>query len=309
MTENRREELRNIVEGKEFRSEEYQKLKMEEAYYIHTLFVDATDDIGQVKCEFFRQLTVDLLKNLPEFYSFFLAGYQVPYVVCNQDTFDDEVLICTNEETARAELSVAHENNIPVTVIKCDNKHYLQFFSTLVNQGVNALRIKNGVADEEIFLMLDKICKKTNDDDVENKALAVSNPSLSLTMTYFIEELQKPDSEEKAEKIGELKEEMLANVLRAKFLVPLLPDEEGHPKKRIAFLQDKDGDIFLPLFTDAGEYVKSPQQQDNQVAIMTADEIERLLSEDVKGAAVNPFGANVRFASANLKQVIQSAHQ
>ena len=62
-----------------------------------------------------------------------------PYVVCDPETFDDEVLLYLNEEEAKTAAAGLAEQKIPVSVAKVNGKDMLVFFTSLYAMGVNAL--------------------------------------------------------------------------------------------------------------------------------------------------------------------------
>ena len=62
-----------------------------------------------------------------------------PYVVCDEETFDDEVFLFLDEEEAKKEAAKLAEDKIPVTVAKINGKDMLVFFTGLYALGVNAL--------------------------------------------------------------------------------------------------------------------------------------------------------------------------
>ena len=54
-----------------------------------------------------------------------------PYVVCDEETFDDEVFLFLDEEEAKKEAARLAEKKVPVTVAKINGKDMLVFSSTL----------------------------------------------------------------------------------------------------------------------------------------------------------------------------------
>ena len=62
-----------------------------------------------------------------------------PYVVCDEETFDDEVFLFLDEEEAKKEAARLAEEKVPVTVAKINGKDMLVFFTGLYALGVNAL--------------------------------------------------------------------------------------------------------------------------------------------------------------------------
>ena len=65
-----------------------------------------------------------------------------PYVVCDEETFDDEVFLFLDEEEAKKEAARLAEKKVPVTVAKINGKDMLVFFTGLYALGVNALVVQ-----------------------------------------------------------------------------------------------------------------------------------------------------------------------
>ena len=54
-----------------------------------------------------------------------------PYVVCDEETYDDEVMMFFEEAAAKAEAEKLAGEKIPVTVLKLGNRQMLLFFTNL----------------------------------------------------------------------------------------------------------------------------------------------------------------------------------
>lgn len=291
MTEERKQQLCQISDGNEFRKDEYMKLSMTEAYFIYNQYKEATDDVGKVKAQFFYQLTIDKLNESDALYVLFLKHFNIAYAVCDPETFDDEISVYLSEEEAEEAAKEAEKEGHLQRVVTYQHDNLIRLYQLLICQGVNVIRV-HVKGEDDIVLMVDHICKAPNEEDFENKALALRNPALSLTMTYFMEEVQYPEEKRDTDKMGELQEEMIANVIRGKFLVPLIANDQGG--NEIAFLTDAQQKVFLPIFTDVGEIYKANLDQEVQTAIVEIHDLRGILNNPMEGVAINPYGANMR---------------
>ena len=67
-----------------------------------------------------------------------------PYVVCDQETYDDEIIVFFDSQAAVEEAKEQTEAGTPVRPMKLENKQFLIFYTSLYTLGVNALLVKDG---------------------------------------------------------------------------------------------------------------------------------------------------------------------
>ena len=111
-----------------------------------------------------------------------------------------------------------------------DPSRILSTFTSFFLFGINAVEFHTG--DGVIILQLNEFIRRHDLSDIPEDRHPVENPSLQLTMLYFMQEfrrgLENPDNE----KLREMEEEMVVNVLRGKFLLPFRPGE-GEMKDQV----------------------------------------------------------------------------
>lgn len=99
---------------------------------------------------------------------------------------------------------------------------------------------------------------------------------------------------------------MLAEILRARFLVPASSPQSPPPEEeasiRIPYLESKNGQQFLPVFTDLPELQKGYSPKDFSALVLDCDEILEL-SDKQDGFAINPYGFNLVFHQKNLQRL------
>ena len=86
-----------------------------------------------------KQQVLNQLRNAKEIYVIMSLCTKMPYVVCDKETFDDEVMIYFNEEDIRREGKRLIEEKIPVQIAKVDANQMLHFYGNLYTMGVNCL--------------------------------------------------------------------------------------------------------------------------------------------------------------------------
>ena len=95
-----------------------------------------------------------------------------PYVVCDPETFDDEVFLYLKEEEAKAAAVRLTEQKIPVSVAKVNGKEMLVFFTSLYAMGVNALIVE--MDGEKAAMQVGDIVKvETPGGEFEYKVLSI----------------------------------------------------------------------------------------------------------------------------------------
>ena len=84
------------------------------------------------------------LKNAGELYVLLSMCTGEPYVVCDQETYDDEIIVFFDSQAAVEEAKEQTEAGTPVRPMKLENKQFLIFYTSLYTLGVNALLVKDG---------------------------------------------------------------------------------------------------------------------------------------------------------------------
>ena len=80
------------------------------------------------------------LRNLEEIYVIMSGVTKMPFVLCDEETFDDEVLVYYQEESAKEKAKTLAEDRYHVGIAKIEKNARLGFFTNLYTMGVNALK-------------------------------------------------------------------------------------------------------------------------------------------------------------------------
>ena len=82
-----------------------------------------------------KKQTMERLRSSEAVYVLMSGGTKLPYVICDPDTYDDQILVFFKEEDARKRMAgLAAEKN-PVQVIKVEKKSFLMFYTSLYPMG------------------------------------------------------------------------------------------------------------------------------------------------------------------------------
>ena len=242
-----------------------------------------------------RQEVLAHLRNAKELFVIISLHTKMPFVFCDPETFDDEVLLYKTEKEAQKGGKLLLAQKDPVNIAKLENRHLLSFYSNLFTMGVNALVVNKGLEDE-IHLQLGELVKRPDMDNLPDGKKWVENPQFHLTALYFMQQMRKDPKQQMTEEMKEMQEELLVDLQRGKFLVAVEPD------KGLPVLKQKDGSVFQPIFTDPDEFRKFNRENKYRTAVIEYAKIPDILAPEAKGVIVNPVGVNVPFNIARPKK-------
>lgn len=233
---------------------------------------------------------LEKLRNSEAVYVIMSGCTRMPYVVCDEETFDDEIFLFFNEEDAKKEMKRLLEEKNPVQVMKVEKQSFLVFYLTLFPMGVNCMVVSKGT-DEQTSVQVDDLIRRPSEEEVPEGKARIENPQFHLTALYFMQGMRKQPSEEEKEGLKALYEEMMVHFREGSYIVAV---KEG---KEVPILKQKDGQVFQPVFTDYPEFQKFQNFNKTdkfRAAIVEASKIPEILTKEAAGVTVNPFGMNLQ---------------
>lgn len=242
-----------------------------------------------------KKETLEKLKNSEAVYVLLSGGTNLPFVECDPDTYDDQVLVFYKEEEARAKMAALTEEKHPVRIIKVEKKNFLTFYMSLYPMGVNCIVTDDGTS-KRMAVQLNELISRNSPQKLPKGQVWVENPALNLTAIYFMQELHRNRGQAMTEEMKELYEEMMAHLGRGKYIFAVGKDQ-GIPA-----LKGKDGQLYQPLFTDIQEFGKFNRQNQLRAMVVDADKIPNLLPDGSAGIVINPLGVNVQFKMRKTSQ-------
>lgn len=216
---------------------------------------------------------------------------RLPYVECDPETFDDQILLFFTEDDARKTAAGLIRDKIAVRIARIENKNFLSFYTSLFTLGVNCIVVNDGSSRTEA-IQLNELVRREGADKLPKGQVRVENPELHLTAIYFVQELHKNPGQEMTKELKELYEEMLAHFGRGRYIVAVGQDQ-GIPA-----LKGKEGQVYQPLFTDFLEFQKFNRENLFRAMVVEADKITKLIPKESTGVVINPLGVNVQFKLA-----------
>lgn len=242
-----------------------------------------------------RQAVLATLKNTQEIYFLFSGATRMPFVYCDGDTFDDEVLVFFRQADARKEAERLTKEKYQIQIAKLGSRQYAPFFTSLYPLGVNQVVLDRGT-EKETSLPLEDLVTRTPAEDLPKDRPRIENPELHLTALYFMQELRRQPGQEMTAEMKEMQEEMMAHFSRGRFILAV---QEG---KGMPVLKQKDGTTFQPVFTDVAEFQKFSGKNGMKTAVVEASKIPEALAPEAAGVVINPFGVNVQLKIQRKKK-------
>lgn len=280
--------------------------------YVLSIIKNVYGILAKIKQERYDTMKKEqLVKALPTMEKvYFLASplTKLPYVECNEETGDDQVFVYTEEEKIKEKLEQMKEKNIPANAVLVDKKSMLGVFSGLYQCGVNAIMFTSG---EDVFsTQIEEVVRRPKIDELPEDKRPLENPLLNLSMMYFIQEARKKPEFRANEMMKEYEEEMVVNMARAKYLIPLAEDcrldrkNEGEQQVKLLIIQAPDGKHYIPALTDPAEFRKFKGNKELDAVGMTFQQMLDLeKSDEISGFIINPASIAVPMVNEFLEQM------
>lgn len=224
---------------------------------------------------------------------------RMPMVFCMDDTMDDYICIYLDETEALEKARILNEENHPAFVVNYKEKEVFPFFAELRLTGVNAIRFIRAKADggEEFLVQLTDFLVFPDMQSIPEEKRLIENPTLQLSMLYFMQEIRRSGNPSEKHNLAELEEEASANLAKSKFLIPgqdVKDEKTGQTKRAVMLLKNNKDDVFIPLFTDGAELRKFAKE--NKIAVSACEfktVADMLKNGNATGIAINPASMNV----------------
>lgn len=249
------------------------------------------------------------LQKLEEMMVLFSQATRMPFVECDEETFDDQIHVFADAEKLQEVSKSYAEKKVMLAGVKVPKVQVKGFYNSLYAIGVNALMFHEG--DGVTRIQLEDLAQKPDMEKFAQEKVPILNPSLQLSAIYFIQELRRP-AEHDMRELHDLEEEMIANFAKAKFIMGLdvAKGEGENPQEqmRIPYVKDKDGNIFQPVFSDFSEFQKHYREKaaTMRMAPVSIDQLPKYLVKESKGFVINPSGFNLQLSSEQIDIIVNN---
>lgn len=259
-----------------------------------------------------NRFMIKRLQGLEEMFVSFAQTTRMPFVECDEETFDDQVYLFADEDDAKNWAREYGEKNIPLTTVKVGKDQMLMVYTSFHLMGVNRVVFHNGAGFSD--LPLDQIVSLKHPEGAKD-GFPGKNDTLQLTMIYFLQELRRPGQDpqdpDRRRRLQEMEQEMMANLVRSQYIMAIdVSKVEGEfdPKKhgqdiQIPYVKNGEGEIYQPLFSDMWEFQKFNRNNTSKFRVVTAPFKGLLpsLIKDAKGYILNPAGVSLVLLRDRLK--------
>ena len=210
-------------------------------------------------------------------YVLFSRVTSLPYVECDEDTFDDQIFIFTDEQRVKDKIDMYAKDQIMLMPVKVTGPQLKPFLSGLFAIGINYLVVEDEGAP--IRIELEKAAQKPDIEKMKKEQIPGVNPELQLSSIYLLQEsarrIERTAEEKKA--LHDLEEEMAANLIRSKLILAddisdirgpvnaaAMKNPNNLKKIKIPMVKSQNDDLFRPVYTDAGNSANLPPRTAGQ---------------------------------------------
>ncbi len=226
------------------------------------------------------------LRDASEIFVLMSVCTKAPYVVCDPETYDDEVFLFFQAEEAKEEAKKLAAQKVPVGAAKIEKNQMLLFYTSLYTMGINALHIFRSGA--EYGVQLENFVKRSDPQNQPEGKTWIENPSLHLTMLYYMQELRRQPGQENNPELREMQEEIAVNFGKGRYIAAVQKEGNGVPVVKL-----KNGDQYQPIFTDILEYQRFNRENKLRPVVVEAKNLVKILPPEIKGVLLNPMGVNM----------------
>lgn len=253
-------------------------------------------------------IQVKKIQKLEITYVLFGQGTRMPFLICDEETFNDQVWVFTTEDKAKKFAEKRKdENQDMLMIMKMEKKQMLGFYSSLYMLGVNEVVF----VEEEMtsHIPLDKLIVRPDYSKLPKEKQPLVNPQVQLTGLYFMQELHRKKPNDEKPGLSELEEEMVVNLVRSRFFMAV--EVDGDEVKadgsniKLPCVKNKEGKMFQPIFTDANEFQKFNAKGNFKANMIEFVNIQKVIGQNVEGIVVNPHGMNTVIVKELIPNLIQ----
>lgn len=247
------------------------------------------------------------LQGLEEILAVYSAVTRMPFATCDEETFNDQVWIFTEQEKLQEFAKEYAKKKMPLMGVKVKKNEALMFYMNLFSMGINEIVFQDGEIQHK--LELTKVVRMPDYEKLPEKKRPVLNPQLMLSSIYFLQELRKPGVTPDKAALKELEEEMAVNLVKSKYLMPVEVQQEkdGKGNIRLLYVQNKEGERFQPIFSDTGELMKHyrNKEQKHRVIQLPFEQLPAHMIKDVQGYVLNPEGINLILKKEQIQTLLK----
>lgn len=272
---------------------------------------------------------VSEIRELKEAYALFSPLTNLPYVECEEETYNDQVFLFAQKEEAEATVEDYEKKGIRVTVKELktvelkmpakgdkqeDKRIYLnqvrQHLSILPMIGVNAVCYKPAGKKAQ-SIEVTEVLPEGFDKNITGNPFY--QPNLQLTGMYLMQEARRKKEYVDKKQLQEMDEEFSSNLVKGRLVVAVVPPEgkEGEQtldlrECKLPLLKHQKGGTFFPVFTDLWEFQKYAQRRKDLRPIQVPfAEISKFWVKDAMAYMLNPMGFSLPLSRDMIPKLLE----
>ncbi len=234
------------------------------------------------------------IRSLKEVHVAYAVATNMPFVTCDEETFNDQIWMFTSMEAVQAFAKKYEEQKILFKDVRVKQENMQEFYMDLHAMGINEVVFCDGGMEHN--LELHKMVQIPDFKKLPIQQRPLMNPELQLSTAYFFQEVRRQGVEQDAEKLETMAEEMYANLAKSRFLMPvqMLPTTDKKGNVNLPYITDKNGNKFQPIFSDHTQYMKyvkkNKPMDHTRVLMLGISDLQRYVVPDAIGYMLNPDG-------------------
>ena len=163
-----------------------------------------------------KEEAIKELQTREEIFVAYSQATKLPYVKCDEETFNDQAWIFSTEEGIKELGKKMLEEKVLLMGMKFTKKDYPRLYGTFYAIGVNTVVWVDG--EDKIEIDLPDIAKQADMSKIEPAKRPLLNPTLELSGIYFMQELRRPVEKDQHGNLRELEEELIVNLKKSEYL-------------------------------------------------------------------------------------------
>ena len=234
------------------------------------------------------------LRSLKEIHVPYAVATNMPFVTCDEETFNDQIWLFTSVEAVKEFAKKYEEKKILFKGVCVKQESMQAFYMDLHAMGVNEVVFCDGGVEHK--LELHKMVQIPDFKKLPIQQRPLMNPELQLSTVYFFQEVRRQGVEPDAERLESLAEEMYANLAKARFLLPVqvMPTDDKKGTINLPYITDKNGNKFQPIFSDHTQYMKHVKKNkldhNTRVLMLGISDLQKYVVPDAQGYMLDPDG-------------------
>ncbi|HIY19926.1 MAG TPA: SseB family protein [Candidatus Blautia avistercoris] len=249
-----------------------------------------------------KEEAIKILQSSEELFVIYSQATKMPYVTCDEETFNDQVRIYTDQEATKKYGEEKLKEKVLLMGSRVPKEGFPKLYGILHSIGVNEVVLVH--EGEETKAELSSVAVMRDFSDLPQEQKPVFNPTLQLSALYFLQELRRPVDNKEKKELRNLEEELLVNISRGEYLVLVEANEGENKQIHLPYVKNEKGDAYQPLFTDLGEvqkFVKSEKPM--RILGVSFEKLPGILIKDAKGIVINPMGFNLPLSKEQLEKI------